>query len=754
MKPYILCLLAVLSCLACTSQNVDKAVESETDPVEQVYPLLDAANSRWFFFASACRPFGMVTLNPDTQNEGAWGSGYKYNTDTIKGFSHIHGWQISGVSVLPVSYASYDEGILDDYFSSFSHDKEDAQVGYHKVELDRYNIKAELTSSTRVGFHRYTFGNQNEKGIVFKLSGALGPSDIKDGSLTLIDEYTLHGQMTNEPTRRRPKDFVVYFNVKFDQPIKSIEKGSSDNQIVTFEKDVDQLQMKVAISYTSNENAALNLETEIPDWDFDQIVADSKSEWNQMLGRIKITDEDETQKRRFYTDLWHGLQGRRIISDVNGAYPDYTGEEPRIGKLPLDENGKPKFNHYNSDSFWGAQWTINTLWGLLYPDIYNEFVNSLLVYYKDGGIIPRGPSGGNYTYVMTGSSATPFLVSAYQKGIRDYDVETLYEGLKKNHLSKGIMSKAGYEHKTSLGGGLDHYIENGYVPYPIPEGNFGYHQDGASLTLEYAYQDWTLAQLAKALGKTEDYNIFSERAQNYANVYDAESGWMRPKSIDGVWKEPFDPYQYENGFNESNGAQSTWFVGHDIPGLAKLMGGNEVAVKKLNAQFEEAAKLDFTPGNSHERGEDPTRARIPINYGNQPSIQTAFIFNQLGRPDLTQLWTSKITKQTFGGLSPETGYSGDEDQGLMGSLAVIIKLGIFQMNGGTEANPIYEFGSPLFSNVEMALQNGKTLTFEKKGNGIYIDHVSFNGKKLDNLHISHDELNQGGVLIFNMKETP
>lgn len=749
MNKYLWITLLTFILCACSESEKLANVHSE-EPADKVYPLLDAANSRWFFFASACRPFGMVSLSPDTQNEGAWGSGYKYNTDTIKGFSHIHAWQMSGVSLLPVTNPEPD--ILGDYFSPFKHEKEQVEVGYHKVILDRYQIKAELTSTTRVGFHRYTFPENSEKGIVFKLDGLLGPSEITNGQLTHVDEYTLNGQMTNLPTRRRPKNLVVYFSVKFDQPIKDILKGSSENQLVTFSKELDMLKMKVAISYTSAENAVLNMNTELPHWDFDQIIKESKNEWNNLLNRIQVKDQDEKQVRRFYTDLWHGLQGRRIISDVNGAYPDNTGDQFRIGKLPMDHKGKPMFNHYNSDSFWGAQWTLNTLWGLVFPDIYGEFVNSMMVYYEDGGLIPRGPSGGNYTYVMTGSSATPFLVSAYQKGIRNYDVEKLYQGLRKNHMENGIMSKAGYEHNTNLGGGLDHYINNGYVPHPIPEGKFGYHQDGASLTLEYAYQDWTLSQMATALGKEKDAEYFLERSKNYKNVYDSTSTWMRPKNIEGDWKEPFDPYQYENGFNESNGAQSTWFVGHDIPGLAKLMGGNEIAVQKLNEQFEKAAPLNFTPGNSHERGEDPTRARIPINYGNQPSIQTAFIFSHLGRPDLTQYWSSEVAKKTFGGLSPETGYSGDEDQGLMGSLAVLIKLGIFQLNGGTEKDPIYEFGSPMFSSIAIALENGKTIQINKEGEGVYIDEVLFNGIKLDRLSIKHSELNSGGELLFKMQK--
>lgn len=755
---FLFAAVILLCTCACTSSKLqgpsqETVATKTTRPVDQVYPLLDAANSRWFFFASACRPFGMVNLSPDTQLAGAWGSGYKYNTDTIKGFSHIHAWQMSGVSVLPVTFDETPDDVLDDYFSVFSHDKEIAEVGYHSLELDRYGIKAELTSTTRVGLHKYEYPPNQKKGIVFKLSGTLGPCELTGGELIQVDDYTIEGKMINLPTRRRPKNLTVYFYITFDQPISKIVQGDpeTETEIVTFNPSIQQLNMKVALSYTSVKNAALNMQAELPHWDFDRVVEDSKDKWNQMLSRIQISNEDSIQHRRFYTDLWHALQGRRIISDVNGAYPDNTGDRFRKGQLPLNDNGKPKFNHYNSDSFWGAQWTLNTLWGLAYPDIYGEFVNSLLVYYKDGGMIPRGPSGGNYTYVMTGSSATPFLVSAYQKGLRNYDVKAMYEGLKKNHLSKGIMSKAGYEHSSYYGGGLDYYIKNGFVPHPIPEGKFGFHQDGASLTMEYAYQDWTLAQMSKAIGENDDYKHFMARSKNYKHVYDKTTGWMRPKNVDGEWMEPFDPYQYEHGFNESNAVQSTWFVGHDILGLAQLMGGKEAAVKKLNAQFETASVLNFTSGDSHARGEDPTRARVPINYGNQPSIQTAFIFNQLGKPDLTQYWTSRIAKQTFGGLSPKTGYSGDEDQGLMGSLAVLLKLGLFQMNGGTEANPIYEFGSPLFNEVTIRTQDGNQLHISKSGEGVYIDEVMYNGKTLTSLRITHEQVRAGGKLEFKMR---
>ena len=742
---------------SCTQKLVQTSQAKQ--PVELVYPQLDSENSRWFFFSSACRPFGMVNLSPDNQIEGAWGSGYRYNTDTIKGFSHIHAWQLSGLSVMPVTISAENkDNIFTDFYSKFSHQTEKVAPGYHLVELERFQIKAELTSTKRVGFHRYSFPENNQAAILFNLNTMLGPCANTNGTIEKTGESELSGRLDCAPTSRRPKPFTVFFKIELNEPVKSIDfDAETGNSLVLIDNKGKEVLMKAALSYTSVENAAINMQTELPGWDFDKVVSDSKEEWNSLLSRIKIEGGTETQQSRFYTDLWHALQGRRIISDVNGAYPDNTGETFRIGQLPLDEKGKPKFNQYNSDSFWGAQWTINTLWGIAYPEIYEEFVHSLMQYYRDGGLVPRGPSGGNYTFVMTGASSTPFIVSAIQKGIVKNDLEEIYQALKKNHMPGGIMEKAGYEHKTNLGGGFKYYMEKGYVPHPNPEGRFGIHQDGASLTMEYAYQDWTLAQLAKMLGHNDDAEYFTNRSKNYANVFDKESGWMRPKNVEGKWREDFDPYQYENGFNESNGAQSTWFVPHDLPGLATLMGGNEVAAAKLNAQFETAEALNFTSGTSHDKEQHPEYQRIPINYGNQPSMQTAFVFNQLGRPDLTLYWSRKVVEKAFSGLSPATGYNGDEDQGLMGSLSVLLKLGLFQMNGGTEENPEYQLGSPVFDKAVIQLNpkyfQGGEFTIETVGNNpenVFIQSVKLNDKEIRQNRVTHNDIVNGGKLTLEM----
>ncbi|CAM3506151.1 GH92 family glycosyl hydrolase [Zobellia roscoffensis] len=742
---------------SCESKVETKTNAKVIEPVDLVYPQLDTENSRWFFFSSASRPFGMVNLSPDTEVDGAWGSGYRHKVDTVQGFSHIHAWQLSGLSIMPLTIENSDEqSIFTDFKSKFSHDTEKVSPGHHYLELEKYDIDVDLTSTKRVGFHKYSYPNKGKKrAILFNLNGMLGPNENTDGLLEQINNKSLKGQLTITKTGRRPKPVKLFFSIDLNTEIDSIERDDTTGNYLVVLKDSDsQVLMKAGISYTSNENARNNINAELDHWDFDKVVGDSRAEWNDLLGRIKIEGNTELARRRFYTDLWHGLQGRRIISDANGAYPDNTGKAFRIGQLPLDETGKPKFNHYNSDSFWGAQWTLNTLWGLVYPDIMEEFVHSLMQYYDDGGMVPRGPSGGNYTYVMTGASATPFIVSAIQKGVITENLEHIYEALKKNHMLEGIMGKAGYEHTTTIGGGLKYYIQNGYVPHPIPEGRFGGHQDGASMTMEYAYQDWTLAQLAKKLGYIKDYDYFMKRSKNYENVFDSSVSWMRPKNIEGKWRENYSPYEHENGFIESNGAQSTWFVPHDIEGLAELMGGKDSAVEKLNEQFKTAEKLGFTAGNSHSQELHPEYRNIPINYGNQPSIQTAFVFNKLDRPDLTQYWSRKVADKVFGGLSPATGYNGDEDQGLMGSLAVLMKIGLFQMNGGTETDPVYELGSPSFDKITISLQNGKELVIEAPRiltSKFEAETLQLNGSPYLKNSVRHSALMNGATFRYKFK---
>ena len=749
---------------------------NKMQPVDLVYPLTDAANSRWFFFNSATRPFGMVNLSPDNTIDADWNAGYRYQKDSIKCFSHIHCWQLSGIPVLPTTGEFKGHLGSDSYGSVFSHNKETIKAGYHQVYLETYKIKAELTSTTRVGFHKYTFPAAENSQILFDFSTFLGPSDTQYGLIRKISNTEIEGYAIMAPTIRRPKTVTVFFVAQFDKPFKSLKSwqfgkllGESDliegekiGGYVDFSTTSGEIRkMKVAISYVSEAQARLNLENELNHWDFDKVVAESRTDWNNWLSRITIEGGSETEQRRFYTDLWHALQGRRIISDVNGKYSDMTGPVRIIRQIPLDASGKPAYNHHNSDSFWGAQWTLNTLWHLVYPEVTESFVNSMIKMYEDGGLIPRGPAGGNYTYVMTGAATTPFIVSAYLKGIKGFDIEKGYEGLRKNHFPGGMMSKIGYEHNTFKGGGIEYYMEKGYVPHPLSKIKYGFHQDGSTQTLEYAYQDYALAQFAKKLGKTEDYQLFMKRATNYKNIWNAEIGWMWNRTIDGNWGEPVDILRYDNGWEEGNAAQYTWFVPHDVQGLISLMGGRDIFNTKLNTSFLEAEKHDFTSGKSHDKELLEKLRRVYINYGNQPSIQTAYLFNYSGAPWLTQYWSRKVVEKVYSGLSPFYGYSGDEDQGLMGSLAVLMKSGIFSTNGGTSENPFYEISSPIFNKITFHLHSdyyrGKSFTIEAPNNSsknFYIQSASLNDKLLDKPWILHETITNGGKLILKMGSTP
>ncbi len=775
LKNKIIVLLCSVIIAACSTPAIIDSAQGE-QPVDLVYPMLDAANSRWFYFSSASRPFGMVNLSPDMVVNGTWGAGYRYNVDTIRCFSHIHAWQLSGVPVMPVTGAFMGHLGPDNYGSAYSHENEQVFPGYHQIYLDSYNINAELTSTTRVGFHKYTFPRSDESHILFDFTTTLGPSDTEFGYVKMTSNTELEGYAIMAPTVRRPKPVHIFFVVQFDKPFdkfsawkerQQIEvedeiKGKATGAYVSFPTIEGEIRkMKVAISYVSSEQARKNLQEELDHWDFNRVVEESRSVWNDQLSRIEIEGGSLTERRRFYTDLWKSLQGRRIISDANGKYCDMTGSERRIGQIPLDEHGKPQFNHHNFDAMWGAQWSLNTLWHLVYPEITESFVNSMLMMYDDGGLIPRGPSGGNYTYVMIGATSTPFIVSAWMKGIGSFDIEKAYEGMRKNHMSGGLMSKAGYEHDTFMGGGIEAYINKGYIPYPLHEKRYGFHQAGASQTLEYAYQDWTLAQLAKSLNKINDYNLFSKRALNYKKLWHKEKGWMWAKDPQGKWIEPFEVLKYGNAWVESNAAQYSWWVPHDVKGLSELNGGADKFTNKLNESFEKAELHDFVSGKSHSVETVKENREVFINYGNQPCMHTAFLFNHAGKPWLTQYWSRKVVEKVYSDLTPDFGYSGDEDQGLMGTLSALIKIGLFSVNGGTDTEPYYEIGSPLFDKITIHLNpdyyNSESFVIQTINNSHenpYIQSAILNGKPLNRPFFLHKDLINGNKLQLNMGPHP
>jgi len=533
--------------------------------------------------------------------------------------------------------------------------------------------------------------------------------------------------------------------------------GKEVGAYVGFNKEQSNtLKMKVAISYTNIEQARLNMDTEIANWDFDQVVEDSNNEWNEYLGRMKVKGGTEKQKTKFYTDLWHALLGRKIVNDVDGKYCDMTGATPVIRQVELDDEGKPVHQQYNFDAWWGSHWTLNVLWSMVYPEIMNDFCASMVEMYRHGGLIPRGPSGGNYTYVMIGDPASSFFATAYNKGIRNYDFEKAYEGLRKNAFVGGIRDRAGYEHDSiGTGGGMKYYQERGYVPEGVK--GKGFHRDGASMTLEYAYQDWCLAQMAKAMGKDHDYSFFTKRSENYRNLWNPETALMHPKNMDGSWIEDFSPIADKFntlGFCESNSAIYTNYVPHNLDGLISLFGGKEKYTDFLSSSFAKASDNRFIAAHG-------VHAKSWVDYENQPSCQMAHLFNYSGAPWLSQKWVREVKDVTFSDTSPYGGYNGDEDQGQMGALGVLMACGLFQMDGGASVNSSYEITAPVFDEIEIQLNPlynaGEKFVIKTDNNSadnVYIQSAQLNGLDWTKFSFSHETFTVGGELKLVLGKEP
>lgn len=757
--------MLVLLCSLFASGN------AQEKPVDLVNPFIDSHKSRWFFFNSASRPFGMVNLSPDTDTDSTWNSGYLYDSDKIRCFSHIHAWQLAGVAVMPATGKFKGHRGMDVYQSSFSHSGEIAKPGYHKVFLSDYGVTAELTSSTRVGFHRYTFPEGRKRTIIFDTGAKLAHGPTVSSKVWKVSDREIAGVQVLAKTRRRPKDTPVYFVAITNQPFvelktwverklqrknrDSVEGFDAGAAMVFDPKSEAEILLKVGISYVSAEQARKNLEAEIEHWDFDRVVEESEEEWNALLSRIEIEGGSRKQQVKFYTDLWRALLGRRIVSDVDGKYMDMTGEEPVVRTVRLNEAGHPVYPHYNFDAWWGSHWSLNILWSMAYPEIIDGFCNTMIDMYRNGGLLPRGPSGGNYTFVMIGDPSALFFANAYNKGIRNYDVETAYEGLRKNAFVGGSRDHAGYEHESpAYGGGMQYYESQGWIPEGIEGG--GIHKDGAAMTLEYAYEDFALGQLAKALGKDEDFRFFTKRSLNYKNLWNPETRMMHPREIDGSWIEDFEIVSNEfntRGFCEANSAIYTNFVPHDIGGLIELFGGEEAYNAFLNKCFVEGEKNDFVGGHKKH-------GSSWVDYGNQPGTGMAHLFNYSGAPWLTQKWVRKV-KEVYGDISPYDGYKGDEDQGQMGALGVLMAIGLFEVDGGTSVDPYYEITSPIFDRVTIRLNQdyyeGESFVIETENNSAenkYIQFTTLNGEQLDNCWFYHEDFAKGGRLKVELGKDP
>ena len=521
----------------------------------------------------------------------------------------------------------------------------------------------------------------------------------------------------------------------------------------------EQVMLQVGISFVSMENAKMNLEKELPDWNFDGAVANAKREWNNYLGRIEVSGGTRKQQVKFYTDLMHTAIGRRMTEDVNGQYMDNSGPTPVVRNIPLTPGGTPAWHFLDADGLWGTQWNLNILWPMVYPGYGNSIASTFLSYYKNAGVLARESWGGNMAYVMVGDQTTPLLAALIQTNRATFNKEEAFNGALKNAFPGGIRDRAGYEAGPSpQGGGIDLYIKYGYVPVEIRNRGDGFHRGGAAMTLEYAYQDWCIAQMALTLHKEKYYPVFAKRSAYWKNIYDISTGYMRPKDSSGRWFSPFDPIATPAtggfatpGFIESNAAIYSYYVPQDVKGLVKIMGGNSAFVKRLNESFQNAVNAGFAA----EHGE---HSKASIDYDNQPGCELAHLFSYAGAPWKTQYWVRQVKEVTFGDTTASAGYRGDEDQGQMGALSTLMAVGLFDVQGLADKNPTLEITSPIFDKITFHLPDGKTFIIEtkhqEKQDNTYIQSVMLNGRIWNSFEFPFSEFEKGGIMQISLGPLP
>ncbi|MBW8324483.1 MAG: GH92 family glycosyl hydrolase [Prolixibacteraceae bacterium] len=754
----------------------DHALAQGDQPADHVNPFLGTD----FFghtFPGASLPYAMVHVSPDVHNQGwTYCAGYIYSESSIMGFSHTH-WSgvgmVNGGEVLlmpttgiklqttPGSLENPDEG----YRSRFDHSSEIASPGYYSVFLKDENVQVELTSTQRAGFHRYTFPQGDHSRIILDLGHQIGTNLSNDPSeLAILNNNRIEGVKSAGLGK-------VYFVAEFSKPFKYYgtfdndlktpesggslwpykngETGKNIGAFVTFRtKENEQILVKVGVSYTSIEGARKNLNAEIPDWDFDGIRNKASEIWNKELSRVKIEGATDDQKEIFYTAMYHSLLAQYISQDVDGKY---MGSDKKVHEAK-------GYNFYGSFSCWDTYRSQHPLLTLIAPDHVNDFIRSIVAKTKDYGWLPAQHFLNVYGEAMVGDHLIPVIVDAYLKGYRDFDVNFLYEAMRKKALEE---PKLPVPHAAGRSG-LKYYMELGYTPVDKVT-------ESVPNTLELAYDDWCIAQLAKELGKKEDYQLFMKRAGNYKNLWDAETKFMRPKKADGSWLDAlngreqeivkegehayyryFDPLlvgkRPNRHYTESNAWQYIWSVQHDVQGLINLFGGNKAFTSKLDTFFE------MSPNISAPKYVGVVGTIGQYVHGNQPSHHVAYLYNYAGEPWKTQQRVRQVCEELY--RSGPGGLCGNEDMGSLSSWYVLSAMGIYAVTPG---EAVYTIGSPLFGKATLDLGKGKTFTIEAQNNSAvntYIQSATLNGKLLNRTWISHQEITNGGTLVFKMGPEP
>ena len=728
-KTILLCSLALAGAFAsCGNQSQTDA--TQMDYTQYVNPFIGAADNG-HTFPGATTPFGMIQTSPVTGAVGwRYCSEYVNNDSIIWGFTqtHLNGtgcMDLGDVLVMPVT--GERTRAWDGYRSHFSKDQESATPGYYSVLLEEPNVKAELTASTRVAFHRYTYNNADQAAVLIDLQH--GPawnegqyhSQVRACETNWEDDQTLVGHVNNSVWVHQDYFFVVKFNRPVTEKI-NLEMGETEKgqRIVSgFDMEPgDELLMKIALSTTSIEGAKKNMEAEIPGWNFESTRQAAKESWNNYLSRINVTGTKD-QLINYYTCFYHALIQPNQISDVDGMY--------RNAKNEVVKTGGDAF--YSTFSLWDTYRAAHPFYTIMVPERVDGFVNSLVENGEAQGFIPIWALWGKDNYCMVANHGVAVVAEAYRKGFRGFDAERALNIMKRTQTES---------HK--LKSDWETYMKYGYFPTDL------IRAESVSSTLESVYDDYAVWDMATRMGKTEDVEYYGKRKDFYKNLFDTQTQFMRPRNTDGSWKTPFDPSNVGHSesvggdYTEGNAWQYTWHVQHDIPGLIALFGGKKPFLNKLDSVFTVELKTSQA---------DVTGLIGQYAHGNEPSHHVAYLYTMAGKPERTQELIRQIFDTQY---RPEPdGLCGNDDCGQMSAWYMFSAMGFYPVD---PVSGNYVFGAPQLPKIVLNLADGKTFTVIAEGlseENKYVESITLNGKPYTENYITHEDILKGGTLVFKMK---
>lgn len=723
-------------CLAsCGSSQKGQEMEDLTQFVD---PRIGTGGHGHVFYGANV-PYGFIQLGPTSIPQSwDWVSGYHVSDSTVIGFPHTH---LSGtgigdlhdINVMPVvGEVTYSRGDASSYetglWSYSNRSKEVVTPGYYRTHLSRYNVDVELTATKRVGFHKYTFLGNESPAIVFDMVNGGCWDKTTEAVIRVVNDSTVSGYRYSKGWA---DDQRVFFRAEFSRKFDNVEfivndsvkegdmaKGAQLFARVNFAAgNQEPVYMKVALSPTSEEGAQLNMQTELSGWDFEKTIADAKAAWNKELNKVKVYTTDEASKKIFYTSLYHTLFAPSEFCDVNG---DYYGADKQMHK-------GEGFVNYTTFSLWDTYRAAQPLMTILHPEKMSDIINTMLHIHQQQGKLPVWHLMGCETNCMVGNPGVPVVADAILKDIKGFDTELAFKALKESSM----LPERGMEHR----------IEYGFIPADKMTEAIAYD-------MEYAIADWAVAQAAQKLGKQEDYEYFLKRSKSYKNYFDASTGFMRGKMLDGSWRTPFSPYassHREDDYCEGNAWQYTWLVPHDVEGLVECFGSKEAFVNKLDSLF-------LANGDMGEASSPDISGLIgQYAHGNEPSHHTVYLYTLVGQPWKTADRIKEILHTMY--TDQPDGLSGNEDVGQMSAWYILSSFGFYQVE---PAGGKFVFGYPNFDKVEITVPAGKfVIERENKGQqNNYIQGIVLNGTEYKKPWIEYADIMKGGELKFLMGDEP